>query len=235
MSARKPFDRGGDNQAHEGTGRLSSQQPDTPEVVTRTINTPDELDDFWCAHRRRYPYAAKSGETPGNQWIEPATWIFSRSKEALVRAVCQWDTLSVHFEWRVDGDGGYWELVNLPFGLTEDEVFNPPLDVIDDPAACQDTLAAHKLPRMFEHWQVDYSGDVRTFAKHDVVIEIKAWRNEVEERGRILSGDLSNVDEMIDEAEIGFVTDLGTRPARKGKKHRKKPLFTTSDTTMPET
>lgn len=175
--------------------RVGAKTSTTPEVITSTFSSPDDLEDFWRVNRRKYPYAAKSGDYACHQWIEPGVWLFSRTKEALIREVCQWEQRGIHFQWRQEDSCGYWQLVNLPFGLTEDVLFDPQLDISDDPDATQEQLAAHKLPLMFEHWQLDYSGDVRTFAKHDVVIEIQEWRSLIEERTRIVSGDFSSLED----------------------------------------
>lgn len=135
-----------------------------PEAIRAKFSSDDELEEFWTSNRHSYRFCATGNELSPSILSEDE-WVFGRTREAVVKAVLCWEENQIRRMWEADEDGGWWRLSNLPFGHTEESLFENMLGVLDDPNMGEDEVAREKQLQIFEHWEIDTTSPVCAFNK----------------------------------------------------------------------
>lgn len=150
------------------------------EVIVVTVSSSQELDDFRRMYKRHFPYAATANEFAIHPFLEQRQFVFGRTREAVVRTVLRWDQLGIQCVW-VDEDGeGLWCLKNLPFGLTEESLFEIGMECYSDPSMAVEQVASLKIDEIYNIWEVDSCSDVRAYTKSALLVEVQELRDEEE-------------------------------------------------------
>lgn len=150
------------------------------EVIVVTLSSSQELDDFRRMYKRHFPYAATANEFAIHPFLEQQQFVFGRTREAVVRTVLRWDQLGIQCVW-VDEDGeGLWCLKNLPFGLTEESLFEIGMECYSDPSMAVEQVASLKIDEIYNVWEVDSCSDVRAYTKSALMAEVHELRHREE-------------------------------------------------------
>ena len=64
-----------------------------------TLNSLDDLSDFWAAHKDQFAFACNGGGHSDPIFIGDHEWIFGSSKAAVVKSVMRWEQMGVTCEF----------------------------------------------------------------------------------------------------------------------------------------